>query len=84
MFLTQSQNSSAKIALCVDEFLQNFIESKMKHNLAWNQLENAIMYTSHDAFTFHSFLFNFRMIYNAINNLIPTGIMKHLIENYYT
>jgi len=33
---------------------------------------------------FWNFAYHFRMLPNVINNLIPTGIMKQLVEQYYT
>ncbi|CAG9801202.1 unnamed protein product [Chironomus riparius] len=82
--LTQYENSSIKMALTVDEFYLNYLDLKMKkrtHN--WNKLKNVI-YTSHDVFMFLGFTFYFRMFDKIINDLIPTGIMNHLIENFYT
>jgi len=84
VFLTQSQNSSAKMALCVDEFSCNFIEFGEKRNHDWNQLEDVVLYTTYEVFMFHNFAFYFRMLKNVIDNLIPTGIMNHLIETHYT
>ncbi|KAL7050120.1 hypothetical protein ACKWTF_003962 [Chironomus riparius] len=83
-FLTQSQNSSAKMGLCVDEYFKNFVEFGEQRNDDWNQLEDVVLYTTYETFMFHNFAFYYRMFKNVIDNLIPTGVMKHLIENYYT
>jgi hypothetical protein len=83
-FLTQSQNSSAKMALCVDEYFENFIESGTQRNHDWNKLEDVVLYTTYEVFMFHNFAFYYRMFKNVIDNLIPTGIMNYLIENHYT
>jgi len=83
-FLTQSQNSSAKMALCVDEYFKNFIEFRTHKNHDWNQLEDVVLYTTYETFMFHNFAFYFRMFKNVIDNLIPTEIMSHLIETHYT
>lgn len=72
------------MALCVDEYFQYHVESKMHHSFGWNKLQDVVMFTSYDAFAFHGHSFYFRMINKVINRLISTGIMKHLIENHYT
>jgi len=56
----------------------------MQQNLRWNQLENTILYTSHDVFGFHSHSFYLWMMKNIIDKMIPSGIMSYLIENYFT
>ena len=83
MFATQSQNSSAKLAMWVDEFFQNDIESKNQTNFDWNQLDE-YLYTSHEAFAFYNVAFYFRMFKITVDRLIDTGVMKYLAENYYT
>lgn len=72
------------MALCVDEYFLNFVGSHFKKNHDWNRLDETVLYTTHDAFMFWNFAFHFRMLHNVINNLIPTGIMKLLVEQYYT
>ena len=72
------------MGLCVDEFSRNFIEFGTKRNHDWNQLEDVVLYTTYETFMFHNFAFYFRMFKNIIDNLIPTGIMSHLIETHYT
>jgi hypothetical protein len=81
---TQSQNSSAKIALCVDELFQNHIESITQQNLGWYQLENTVMYTAHDVFAFHGQSIYLKMMTKLIDRMISAGIMNYLIENHYT
>ena len=83
IFDTKSEDASAKIALCVDEFFQNDFENKTKKNLNWKQLDD-VLYTSHEAFTFFHTSFYFRMFKKTIDRLIDTGVMKFLAENYYT
>lgn len=84
LLTTQSQNASRKIALCLDDFLLNFVENYTKLNHDWNQLDNSILYMTHEAFAFQGSSFYYRMFKKLIDNLIPSGIMKHLIENFYT
>ncbi|CAG9798468.1 unnamed protein product [Chironomus riparius] len=83
-FLTQSQNVTAKLALCVDEFNLNFIESEIKRNNDWNQLDDSVLYTHQEVFMFWSHSYYFRMYKMLIDSLIPTGIMKYLVDTYYT
>ncbi|CAG9798469.1 unnamed protein product [Chironomus riparius] len=83
LFLTQSQNVSAKLALCVDELFQNIIEKDSKRNYDWNQLKNFALYTTHEVFVYRSHSYFLRMIDTLINDLIPTGIMKYLVENHF-
>jgi hypothetical protein len=84
IFLTQSQNAEAKIALCFDEFTQNYIELEMHRNHDWNKIEDNVLYTNHEVFAFWNHIFYFRMFKILIDNLIATGVMKHLVEKYYT
>ena len=81
--LKQSHNVSYKTALCVDEFNQNYIESNSRSNLDWNVLRDPL-YTQLDVFVFLSRAYYFRMFKILVDDLIATGVMKHLVENYYT
>jgi len=82
--ITQSQNESAKIALTVDEFYVNHLNAKLKSTLQWNKLGDTVLFTSQDTFCFYGTAYYTRMLMKVIDNLIPTGIMNHLIEKYYT
>lgn len=83
--LTQSKNSSAKIALAVDQFYINFVDSFVERKTTeWNRLEDTVLYTSHDVFIFIGNVFYTQMFLKIIKSLIPTGIMSYLIENFYT
>jgi len=82
--MTQSQNSSAKMALSVDEFNSNYYQNLgIKAVNSWNKLET-VLEKSFDAFFFIGSTFYFRMFNKIIDDLIPTGVMNHLIENHYT
>ncbi|KAL7051757.1 hypothetical protein ACKWTF_004600 [Chironomus riparius] len=84
-YLEQSQNSSAKMALIVDEFATRLTDSKFNiRTNYWTKLEDHVVFSFHDAFFFVDSCFYFRMFDRIIDDLIPTGIMNHLIENYYT
>ena len=84
VYHTQSTNSSAKMALCIDEFYHNHQEYYLERSIDWNQLKDAVIYTTYDAFLFIDNSFYFQMLKKIINDLIPTGVMNHLIENHYT
>jgi hypothetical protein len=60
------------------------MESEGQKNHDWIKLEDTVLYTTYDAFFFLQHSFYFRMLKNLIDNLIPTGVMKHMIENFYT
>ena len=82
--MTQSQNSSAKMALTVDDVFVNYINSKLvKRYHEWNKLDTALV-TSQDAFYFYGAAYYTRMFMKIIDNLIPTGVMNYLIEEHYT
>ncbi|CAG9801201.1 unnamed protein product [Chironomus riparius] len=84
-YLSQSQNSTAKFALVVDQFFINFLDKQLKRrSQTWNKLENTVIFTFYDLFIFYGTSFYFRMYDKVIDNLIPTGIMNHLIENHYS
>lgn len=84
-YQTQSQNASAKMGLIVDEFYVNYVDSRMKQKPPdWTRLENTVLFTYSDAFVFHADAFYFRAFDKVINNLIPTGVINYLIENYFT
>lgn len=73
------------MALAVDDFYLNYIESKMKkRSYEWTRLENVILWRTYDAFIFDGGAFYARILDKIINDLVPTGVMNYLIENYYT
>jgi hypothetical protein len=82
-FLTQSQNSSAKLALVVDGLLQNHIEKDRNWKNDWNKLDDTF-FTSHESFLFHTSAFYFRMFNKIISRLMDTGVMKYLCDEFYT
>ncbi|KAL7051756.1 hypothetical protein ACKWTF_004599 [Chironomus riparius] len=84
-YLEQSQNSSAKMALIVDEFATRFIDRKLNRRTNnWTKLDDFIVFAFHETFFFFKECFYFRMFDRIIDDLIPTGIINHLIENNYT
>jgi hypothetical protein len=72
------------MALCVDEFFQNFLELETQSNYDWYELEELVLASTHEVFLFRHYSFYFNMMKNVIEDLIPTGIMKYLVENFYT
>lgn len=83
-YITQSQNASAKLALTVDQFYTNYVNSKfIKKNHDWNKIDKVFL-TSHDVFHFYGSSYYTRMLIKIIDDLIPTGVMDYLIEKYYT
>lgn len=83
MFQSQSQNVSAKLALCVDELLQSMIELEVQKNYDWNELKNVVMHTMHEVFLFRGHSYFFRMFDILITKLISAGVMQHLVKNHY-
>jgi len=83
--MTQSQNSSAKIALSVDDYFLNYHDSMSRErSYDWSKIEDFVMYTTQEVFIFHRSAYYFRMLFKIVDDFIPTGIMNHLIEKYYT
>ncbi|CAG9806657.1 unnamed protein product [Chironomus riparius] len=80
MYETQSQNSTAKICLIIEDLLQNVLDSKVITK--WNKIELENIFVAHQAVVFHQKSFYFRMMMKTINSLIDTGIMKHLTDDY--
>ena len=84
-FLKQSQNSSAKMALAVEELFLNYQDSlSRERNYDWKKIDDFVLYTTQDVFVFFAGAYYYRMFYKMIHNFIPTGIMNYLLENYYT
>lgn len=70
------------MALCVDEYYQNSAESSIHESLGWNQLQDIVLFTTFDAFLFIDNSFYFTMLQALINNLIPSGLMNFLVDEY--
>jgi len=69
----------------MDEFYLNYYDTQFKqNNISWNKLNDFLVMRTFDAFTFIGSSFYFRMLNKVISNLIPTGIMSHLVENFYS
>ncbi|KAL7025525.1 hypothetical protein ACKWTF_013513 [Chironomus riparius] len=79
-YKTQSQNSSAKMCLIIEELLQDELDAYVHPK--WNKIELENIFISHQALIFHQHSFYFRMMFKTVNSLIDTGIMKHLTDNY--
>ncbi|CAG9811684.1 unnamed protein product [Chironomus riparius] len=76
---TQSQNSSAKIALIVDDIMTTFYDTQNIGQNPWNQLDDRFFSTNIGIATQHS-SFYFRMIKDTVDKLTDTGITTHLIK----
>jgi len=75
---TQSKNSSAKIALLVDDILTIYYDNENKGQSPWNQLDDRFDAINFGIATQHS-SFYYRMIKNTVDRLTDTGIMSHLV-----
>jgi len=83
LLLTQSKNSSAKHVLCVEGSLLDYGIVNKENIYEWNRLEDIYLFTFNEVFMMISGTFYDEMIRKVINRLIPTGVMNHLIENFY-
>ncbi|CAG9806656.1 unnamed protein product [Chironomus riparius] len=79
-YKTQSQNSSAKMCLIIEDLLQSELDAEV--NPMWNKIELENIYVAHQAFIFHQHSFSFRILFKTVNSLIDTGVIKHLTEDY--
>ena len=77
LFLSQSQNSSAKIALLVEDILATYYESVNKGHNKWNRFDEDF-YTNRVAIVLQQSSFYFRMIKSVVDRLIDTGVVKYL------
>lgn len=64
----------------MDEIYRNRLDKQSF--TPWNQLMDNVMYTALQSFVFHQESFAFRMMKMTIDNLIDTGIMRHLVDDY--
>lgn len=55
----------------------------MKKSHGWNKLDT-VLFTSQDVFYFYGASYYTRMFIKILDNLIPTGVLKYLIEEHYT
>jgi len=76
---SQSQNSSAKIALLVDDVMKTYYDSESKEQNPWNQLDDRFCAFSIGIATQHS-SFYFRMIKDTVDKLTDTGVIRYLIK----
>ena len=75
----QSQKSSAKIALLVDDILTTFYDSENKGQNPWNQLDERFFAVTIGIATLQS-SFYFRIIKDTVDRLTDTGVIRHLIN----
>ncbi|CAG9797955.1 unnamed protein product [Chironomus riparius] len=84
LFMTQSRNASAKLALVIDEINLQALKQFTKTNPDWKRIENGNKFKSQQVFAFHDYAFHFRMLKKTIDNMIDSGQMENLIKNYYS
>ena len=73
------------MALVVDDYFLNFIEVNVKNrSYEWKKLKDVVLFKAYDAFIFHGAACYARILDKLISNLVATGIMNYLIENFYT
>ena len=83
IFLTQSQNSSAKIALIIDDFKLQEMKRLAGEDQHWFQIEYDTQFTTHQVVAFHDYAFYFRMLKKTVDTMIDTGFMENLMGKYY-
>jgi len=80
LFSTQSQNSSAKICLIVDEFFHMSLKQQEQRSFEWNQIDASIL-TSHEGIAMPALSIFTKMIHNVTDRLIDSGIMENMMQN---
>ena len=76
--LTQSQNSSAKLALIIQEKALNYYEIRSKKILSWLRLSDNFQ-SSASGFGFYGSNFFFPIVDNAAQQLFEAGVMNNLV-----
>ncbi|CAG9810963.1 unnamed protein product [Chironomus riparius] len=79
LFLTQSKNASAKIALIAQELGLTMI-SVGGHNIKWHKLPNYSIYVSQSGFGFAPNNFFYRIIDETVERLVSGGIMNRMVD----
>ncbi|CAG9803592.1 unnamed protein product [Chironomus riparius] len=80
LYLTQSQNASAKTALLISDLFESYAEYTTRESDNWIKLEEA-MHVTHGGLVTHPNAYFFEMIENTIDSLIDTGVIRYLIES---
>jgi hypothetical protein len=76
---SQSQNSSAKIAIVIDNIAISYYETEYEGRDPWNQLDDRL-FACNIGIAFQHSAFYFRMIKDTVDKLTDTGVVRHLIK----
>ena len=76
---SQSQNSSAKIALIVNDNEAKNYEIINKGRDTWNKFDNSF-FTTHLGIAVEHYSFYFRMLKNVVDRMTDAGVMAHLMK----
>ncbi|CAG9810966.1 unnamed protein product [Chironomus riparius] len=82
MFMTQSKNASAKIAMIAQELTHKMFEH-YGYNIKWHKLPNYCISVSQSGFAFLQNNFFFRIVDETVQRLTSAGIINRLIEQCY-
>ena len=78
--MTQSQNSSAKIALVVNSLVLDYYHSELGESLKWHQIKNINFQVNQVGLYFNNNNYFLSIINKETQQLTSTGIMNHLIK----
>lgn len=79
-YLTQSQNTSAKIALVLDPLEPIVHQNPPEIFSSWNRIDEKSIYTSHQGIATSRLNFYSKMIQKTAVGMIETGIMGNLVD----
>lgn len=79
IFLTQSQNSSAKIAIILQDQAMHYLEINAKNFSTWLRLSDNFR-TSTSGFGFYGGNFFFPIVDKTVQQLTDTGIVNNLVK----
>lgn len=81
LYHTQSHNSSANLALVINDVSRNNLE--LVKRVFWNKIPSFSLYNSHQAFVTEKQAFYTRMMRKTVNRLIDAGIIKFILSKYH-
>ncbi|CAG9810964.1 unnamed protein product [Chironomus riparius] len=82
IFMTQSRNASAKIAIIMDEFALK-MHNSYGSNIKWQKIPNYSIWVSQCGFGFRTNNYFFRIVDETVQWLVSGGIMTRLIQKCY-
>lgn len=83
LIFTQSQNSSAKTAIVVQDCAMYKFESIYQRSLNWMVLPNYVLQAIHISFATTANNFFFQILDKTARQLTETGIIQQLVSNSY-